>query len=59
MDPSQKSTTLKWTLHKKSDLKLDLKIKNNNVIFHTHSAKNEFARKILKKFTGLHFFTKI
>ena len=36
---------------------MDSKIKNYNVIFHTRSVANEFNRKLLKKFTKLHFFT--
>ena len=40
MDPTQKSETLKRTP----------KIKNYNVIFHTHPAINEFTTKLLKKF---------
>ena len=38
------------------DLKMDLKIKNYNVMFHICSGSNDFARKCLKNFTELHFF---
>ena len=36
---------------------MDPKIKNFNATFHTCSAANEFTRKLLKKYTKLHFFT--
>ena len=39
------------------DFKTDPKIKNFNVIFHTHSGAKEFTRKWLKKFPKLHFLT--
>ena len=35
----------------------DPKIKNYNVKFYACSAANQFTRKILKKFTKLHFFS--
>ena len=35
---------------------MDLKIKNYNAIFHTHSATNDFTRKWLKKFITSHYF---
>ena len=38
------------------DLKKNSKIKNYKV-FHTCFAANEFTRKLLKKFTKLHYFT--
>ena len=39
--------------------KTDPKIKNYNLLFHTHSATNELTRKLLKNFTKLHFSQKI
>ena len=69
MDHSQKSATLKWTLHKNwrtenksstkiRDLKTGSKLENYNVIFHTRSVANEFTRKLLKNLIKLHFLNR-
>ena len=45
MDPSQKSATLKWTLHKIRDFKTDTKIKNYKEIFYARPNAKVFTRK--------------
>ena len=40
------------------NFKMDPKIKNWNITFHTCSATNEFTGKLLKNFTKINFFAK-